>query len=116
MTPDIDIYRSANLLAKIDENLIRDDLTALDRAEQLERRKWIFGQKGGVKSATLGGEQDIGFMSRSFPLPPMARHHQTKRKTFPLSLMTPIGAIKYEARFAFTPKLVHPLRNNQTAR
>ena len=39
---DIDIE-----LAEIDENIIREDLTALDRGEQLERRKWIFNQKGG---------------------------------------------------------------------
>ena len=28
------------------------ELTALDRAEQLERRKWICGQKGGANFAT----------------------------------------------------------------
>ena len=46
-------------LAEIDENLIREDLTALERGEQLLRRKWIFGQKGkesGNFISTLGGQ------------------------------------------------------------
>ena len=57
----IEIYDIDIELAEIDENLIREDLTALQRAEQLQRRKWIFGQKGGHKIPTLGGEQEIGF-------------------------------------------------------
>ena len=42
----VELYDIDLELAEIDENLIRMELTALDRAEQLERRKWIFGQKG----------------------------------------------------------------------
>ena len=58
---DIDIE-----LAEIDENLIRQDLTALQRAEQLGRREWIFGQKGlsqetGNIVSTLGGRGNVGF-------------------------------------------------------
>ena len=57
----VELYDIDLELAEIDENLIREELTALDRAEQLERRKWIFGQKGGHKMPTPGGEQEIGF-------------------------------------------------------
>jgi hypothetical protein len=41
--------------------LIRAELTELETAEQLHRRKELFDQKGGEKIPTLGGEQRIGF-------------------------------------------------------
>jgi len=57
----VELYDIDLELAEIDENLIRMELTALDRAEQLERRKWIFGQKGGNYISTLGGRGNTGF-------------------------------------------------------
>ena len=41
----VELYDLDIELAEIDENLIRMELTALDRAEQRERRKWIYEQK-----------------------------------------------------------------------
>ena len=48
-------------ILQIDENLIRKELTELETAEQLHRRKELFDQKGGEKISTPGGEQKIGF-------------------------------------------------------
>lgn len=41
----LELYDLDLELAEIDENIIREDLTALERGEQLERRKWIYEQK-----------------------------------------------------------------------
>jgi ParB family chromosome partitioning protein len=50
----VELYDIDLKLAEIDENLIREPLTALQRAEQLAQRKGIFEMKGGTKSSTLG--------------------------------------------------------------
>jgi len=54
-TTVVELYDIDLQLAEIDENLIREPLTALQRAEQLAQRKGIFEMKGGGnKSPTLG--------------------------------------------------------------
>jgi ParB family chromosome partitioning protein len=60
-TTVVELYDIDLQLAEIDENLIREPLSALQRAEQLAQRKGIFEMKGGTKSSTPGGEQDAGF-------------------------------------------------------
>ena len=41
----VELYDIGLELAEIDENIVREDLTVLQRIEQLERRKWIYEQK-----------------------------------------------------------------------
>ncbi len=48
-------------LAEIDENLIRDELTTLERDEHLKRRQEIFEAKSGGKIPSLGGRGNVGF-------------------------------------------------------
>lgn len=48
-------------LWRIDENLIRAELTPMERDEHLARRAELFKAKGGKKIPTPGGEQEIGF-------------------------------------------------------
>lgn len=57
----IEIYDLDIELAEIDENLVREDLTVLERAEQLERRKWIWEQKyPETKAGVAGGKARQG--------------------------------------------------------
>lgn len=51
----VEIYDLDLELAEIDENLIRDDLNALQRSEQLQRRKWIYEQKYPETRAGVAG-------------------------------------------------------------
>ena len=61
-TTVVELYDIDLQLAEIDENLIREPLTALQRAEQLAQRKGIFEMKGGNKIPTSSsGEQSTGF-------------------------------------------------------
>jgi ParB family chromosome partitioning protein len=48
-------------LWEIDENLVRAELSAIEQAEHLKRRRDIFKLKGGKKIPTPGGTQEIGF-------------------------------------------------------
>ncbi len=57
----IDIDELTNELWKIDKNLIRAELTNLERGEHLKRRREIFDAKGAEKIPTPGGEQTVGF-------------------------------------------------------
>ena len=57
----VDLYNHDIEIAEIDENLIRQELTALQRSEQLQRREGLYRLKGGNKISTLGGEQEVGF-------------------------------------------------------
>ena len=51
----VELYDLDVELAEIDENLIRKNLTALEKAEQLERRKWIYEQKYPETKAGVAG-------------------------------------------------------------
>ena len=57
----LDLYDLDMELAEIDENLVRNELTKLERADHLKRRREIFEAKGGKTFSTLGGPQLIGF-------------------------------------------------------
>jgi ParB family transcriptional regulator, chromosome partitioning protein len=57
----VDLDEIEREIMKIDENLIRAELTELEFAEHLERRKKLFDEKGGAKIRTPGGEQELGF-------------------------------------------------------
>ena len=57
----VDVDDIEREILQIDENLIRAELTELEFAEHLDRRKKLFDQRGGEKFSTLGGEQKIGF-------------------------------------------------------
>ena len=48
-------------LWEIDENLIRAELTQLEIAEHLVRRKELYDLKGGEIISTHGGQQSVGF-------------------------------------------------------
>jgi len=55
----LELYDLDLELAEIDENLIRNELSKLERAEHLLRRQEIYEAKGGTKSPTSG--QNVGF-------------------------------------------------------
>ena len=54
-TEVIELYDLDLEIAEIDENLIRKDLTALERKEQIARRKWIYEQKYPEARAGVAG-------------------------------------------------------------
>lgn len=57
----LDIYDLDMELAEIDENLIRNELTKLERAEHLKRRQEIYEAKGGAICATTNPSHIKGF-------------------------------------------------------
>ena len=57
----VDLDEVETEILQIDENLVRAELTELEFAEQLQRRKELFDLKGGEKIRTPGGEQRTGF-------------------------------------------------------
>lgn len=53
----LELYDLDLELAEFDENLMRQDLTALERGEQLERRKWIYEQRyPDTRAGVAGGK------------------------------------------------------------
>ena len=57
----VELYDLDLELAEIDENLIREDLTVLERGEQLSRRKYVYNLRGGEQLPALGGRGNVGF-------------------------------------------------------
>ncbi len=58
---EMDVDQMTREIWRIDENLMRAELTEIERGDHLKRRKEIFDAKGGEKISTPGGEQKVGF-------------------------------------------------------